>query len=285
MKNILQKAKDGGYAVGQFNITTAEQLRAVMEVAKKLNSPVIIGTSEAERDFIGQRQVVALVEAWRKETGLPILLNPDHTKSYERSKEALDLGYSSVHVDTSAMPFEDNIKTTKQVYEYAKNISSDIVVEGELGYLRGSSSLHTEKTQISEDDITKVDEAVEFVEKTGVDSLAIAIGNIHGIESSMENPPLYLDRLKEIHDAIPETCLVLHGGSGTPKEDIIKAIKLGVTKVNINTELRLAFTRGLRESLEDPKALKPYKVLAKSIEYTKKVIEEKIILLGSDNKA
>jgi len=281
---ILKKAKNGRYAVGQFNVSTDEQIKAIVEVAKGLKSPVIIGTSEGERKFIGLKQVVALVESWQKETNLPIILNADHCKSFESAEEAIGAGYLAVHFDGSGLSFEENIKITKQVVEYAKSKNPDILVEGELGYLRGKSEIH-EKVEIKPEDLTKPEQAKDFVEKTGIDSLAIAVGNIHGVEIDLGNPPLYLDRLKEIQEAVPNIFLVLHGGSGTPDEDIKKAIQLGVVKININTELRVAYKKELEETMEEhPEEIKPYKILAPAVEAMKRVIEEKIDLFGSRSK-
>jgi len=274
----------GKYAVGQFNVSTDEQIKAIVEIAKDLKSPVIIGTSESERKFIGTKQAVALIKSWQEKTGLPILLNADHCKTFEKIKEAVDAGYTAVHFDGSALPFEENVEITKQVVDYAKSKNPDILVEGEMGYLRGGSEVH-EKIEIKPEDLTKPEQAKEFVEKTKVNSLAIAIGNIHGVETNMENPPLYLDKLEKIQKAIPEIFLVLHGGSGTPEEDIKKAIQLGITKININTELRIAYSQALREFLEkNPEEIKPYKILVPAVEAVKEVIKKKIDLFGSKGK-
>jgi len=280
---IMKNAQEGKYALGQFNVTTDEQIKAIVEIANDLKSPIIIGTSESERKFIGVNQIVALIETWKKETGLPIILNADHCKNFESAKEVIDAGYSSVHFDGSEFSFEENIKITKDVVSYAKKINPEIIVEGEVGYLRGGSEVHKEKIVIKEEDLTKPEEAKEFVEKTGVDSLALAIGTVHGIEAEAEK--INLKRLKEIKKAIPETFLVLHGGSGTDDKDIEEAIKLGIVKININTELRVAYANALkREIAENPEEVKPYKILAPTLEETKKVVANKIEIFGSRNK-
>jgi len=282
---IFKKAKDGKYAIGQFNVSTDEQIKAIVEVAKDLNSSIIIGTSESEREFIGTKQANALVDIWQKETGLPIILNADHCKSFESAKEAVDIGYSGINIDASSLSFEENIKLTKQVVDYAKAKNPDIVVEGELGYLRGSSEIHKEKIEIKEEDLTDPEQAKEFVERTGIDSLAVVIGNTHGIEAGKE-PHLFLDRLKKIQKAVPDAFLVLHGGSKTPEEDIKQAIKLGIMKININTELRIAYSDALEKEIKaHPDEVKPYKILAPAVEETKKIVEEKIKLFGSGGKA
>lgn len=280
---ILKKAQKNKYAIGQFNISTDEQIRAVVEVAKDLKSPIIIGTSESEREFIGIEQVVALIKVWQKETNLPIILNADHCKTLESAKEVIDAGYSAVHFDGSSLSLEKNIEITKKVVEYTKSKNPDIIVEGEVGYLRGSSEVHKEKIEIKEEDLTKPEEAKDFVNKTKVDSLALAIGTVHGIEAEAEK--LYLNRLKEIQEAIPETFLVLHGGSGVSDEDIKEAIKLGIVKININTELRVAYSKGLEKEIkEHPEEVKPYKILAPAVEAVKKAVEEKIKVFGSKGK-
>lgn len=282
---ILKKAQMGKYAIGQFNVSTGEQLRAIIEVARDLKSPIIVGTSESERKFIGIKQIVALVKTWQKEAGLPIVLNADHCKTFESVKEAIDIGYSAVHFDGSELDFEENIKITKQVVEYAKDKNPDILVEGELGYLRGGSEIH-EKIEIKENELTRPEQTKEFVEKTRVDSLAIAIGNVHGIEIDAKNPHLRLNRLEKIQKVVPGIFLVLHGGSGTPEEDIKKAIQLGIVKININTELRIAYSQAMRGFLEkNPKEIKPYKILAPSTDAVKEVVEKKIKLFNSRDKS
>jgi fructose-bisphosphate aldolase class II len=281
---ILASARKGKYAIGQFNISTDEQIKAIVETAKDLNSPVIIATSESERKFIGAKQAVALAESWKKETGLPIILNADHCKSFESAKEAIDAGYDMVQFDGSSLPFEENVKTTKQVLKYAKSKNPEIIVEAELGYLRGGSEIHKEKIEIKEEDLTKPEEAKKFVAETSIDALAVVIGNLHGIQA--ESKKLFLSRLKEIQKAVPNTLLVLHGGSDTQEKDIKKAIKLGIVKININTELRVAYSDALEKEIkEHPDEVKPYKILAPAIEETKKVVEKKIELFGSRRKA
>lgn len=282
---IMEKAHLNKYALGQFNVSTDEQITAVIEVAKNLKSPVIIGTSEKERDFIGVEQVVALVETWRKETGLPIILNADHCKDFVSAKEVIDAGYDSVHFDGSEMDFEENIEITKKVLEYAKSVNPSMVVEGELGYLPGGSSLHAEmKVRLS--DLTQPEEAKEFVARTKVNSLAVAVGNIHGMRANADDPHLLLNRLEEIRKIVPNVFLVLHGGSGTPREDLKKSIELGVVKININTEIRVAYRNALQKFLEENlNEVKPYKILSPAMEAVKKVVEDKIKLFGSQGRA
>ncbi|HOZ16604.1 MAG TPA: class II fructose-bisphosphate aldolase [Candidatus Portnoybacteria bacterium] len=282
---IFEKAQIHSYGIGQFNISTDEQIIAAVEAAKELNSPIIIGTSEGEREFIGIEQVVALIKTWKEKTGLPIILHADHCKTFESVKEVVDAGYDSVHFDGSKLPFEENVRITKRVIEYAKSINPNIMVEGEIGYLPGGSDIHGEVT-IKPSDLTQPEEAKKFVQETEVDSLAIAIGNIHGMKENCDDSHLYLDRLEDIKRAVPGTLLVLHGGSGTPKDDIEKAIKLGIVKININTEIRLAYRNALKGYLEEYLSeVKTYKILEPAMEAVKIVVKDKIKLFGSDGKA
>ena len=278
-KEFLKKARDGHYAIGQFNISNLETLKAILGAARNLKSPVIIGTSEGEREFIGRRQIVKLIEAYQEELQIPIILNADHTKSFEEIKKVVDAGYSAVHFDGSELSFEENIKITKEVMEYAKSRDENILVEGELGYLRGGSNIH-ETVEIKAEDMTKSDEATEFVKATGIDSLAVIIGNVHGIVKG-GNPKLDLERLKKIKEAAGKVFLVLHGGSGIAEKDIQEAIKIGIVKININTELRVAYTSALRNFLsEKPEETTPYKIFPDVISVIQKITEDKMKLFG-----
>jgi len=282
MLEIFQKAKENKYAIGAFNASNLEQLKAVIQAAQNLKSPVIISTSQGESRFIGKKQIRALIDVYKKETNLPIFLHLDHGKSFEVVQEAIEAGYDSVHFDGSELSFEENVEITKKAVDLAreKGIKN---IEGELGYLRGGSNIH-EAIEIKPEDLTDPKQALEFVEKTGVNSLAIAIGNIHGVFKSLQNPSLFLDRLEEINKTIGSKAgLTLHGGSGTSEQDIKKAIELGIVKVNVNTELRIAYTEALRKSLQDnPDQTTPYKIMPSVVEAVQKVVEEKIKLLGSD---
>lgn len=274
--NILKTAQDKKYAVGAFNVSGMEQIKAIVSAAQKLNSPVIISTSEGESAFAGLKQIRAVVSVWQKETGLPLVLHLDHGKSLAKIKEAIEAGYDSVQFDGTTLSFEENIEETKKIVELAH--SQNVVVEGELGFLPGSSTLH-EEIEIKEEDLTKVEEAVKFVQETQVDSLAVIIGNTHGMAA--QEPRLFLDRLAAIKEKV-NLPLVLHGGSGIVSEDIRQAIELGICKINVNTELRLAFTQGLRKFIEEnPKETTPYKIMPAVIEAVQKVVEEKIKLFGS----
>ena len=288
---ILKSAQLNHYAIGAFNACNLELIKAIVTSAYKLKSFVIIATSEKESEFIGMKKIRKIIDVWQEELNIPIILHLDHGHSLEKIKQAINSGYDSVHFDGSNLDFKDNIKMTKKVVDYVKRKNPKIIVEGELGYLRGSSKLHS-KIEIKEEDLTDPDQALEFIEKTGVDSLAVAIGNIHGIikksnSSSLEykNPHLYLSRLKQIKEKVKnKVFLVLHGGSGTPESDIKKSIDLGIVKVNINTELRVAFSNTLRKVLKEKKnEIVPYKIMPDVIEAVEKVVTKKIKLFGSVN--
>lgn len=282
---ILKAAQLGQYAVGQFNVSNLEQIRTVCEVAAALRSPIIWGTSEGERKFIGLRQIAAVARSWQEETGLPIILNADHSKSFETAKAAFDAGYTGIHFDGSELPYEENLKITKQVVEYVKSKNPEAVVEGELGRVLGGSQVHSQAIELKESDFTDPELAAEFVKETGVDSLAISYGNIHGVfGKGLEGAEkLDIERLKVIRAKVG-TLLVLHGGSGISGEEIRESIKKGIAKVNINTELRVAYITTLRQVLNQSEETTPYKIWPPVIEAVKKVVEEKIKLFGSDGK-
>lgn len=279
--SILQQATKEGWATGHFNASELDQMRSIVEACKEVGAPAIIGTSEGERKHLGISEAVAIRDAFRRDFGIPIFLNADHTKSVEAAKEAIDAGYDSVHIDLSALPFEKNMSGTRESVEYARAKNLLISLEGELGYLRGESKIQKEKIEISPEDYTKPEEAREFVEKTGVDRLAIVVGNIHGI--SLDEPDLDIERICAIRKVIPqEVALVLHAGSGIPDEQIKAAIKAGIANIHINTELRVAYTDALKKSLaEDLDEVAMYKLDAAAIEAIKKLVKEKLELFGS----
>ena len=284
MLDIFKKAKENKYAVGAFNVSNLEQIKAIVLAAQNLKSPVLICTSQGESEFIGKKQIRALINVYKEETGLPLILHMDHGKTFEIVEEAIEAGYDSVHFDGSGLSFEENIKVTSQIVEFAKEKGIKNV-EGELGYLRGGSTIQ-DAVEIKKEDLTDPNQVQEFIEQTGIDSLAIAIGNIHGVFKSDKNPHLFLDRLEEINKAVSDNVgLVLHGGSGTPEEDIKKAVQLGVVKVNVNTELRMAYVNTLKNVLKNNlNEVAPYKLMSSVIEIVQKIVEDKIRLFGSDNK-
>ncbi len=284
IKDYLKRTISEKWALGHFNFSEDDALRAIVQAAFNLKAPIFVGTSEGESRHVGLKEAVYLVKAFREEFSIPIFLNADHTKSFENVVAAVDAGYDAILADFSALPFEENIKLTKQSVEYAKSKNPDIIVEGELGYVRGESKLQKEIIKIKPEDLTKPEEAGQFVKETGVDMLAPAVGNIHGIAANA--PKLDFKRIADIKKAVGNKIyLVLHGGSGMSESDFKNAIDAGISMIHINTEIRVAFTKTLRKTLEEmPEETTPYKILTPSIEAMKKVIEEKLKIFGSVNK-
>jgi ketose-bisphosphate aldolase len=270
LKYFFKKAEKEKWAIGQFNFSTLEQLKGILEAGKKLNSPLILGTSQKESQFIGLEQAVMLIKFWRKKINLPIFLNLDHSKSLSYAKEAIKLGYDAVLFDGSELPINQNIKITQKLVKYAHK--KNVIIEGEIDVVGGS--------------FTDPKLARNFIEKTKIDSFAINIGTSHGMKELEKNyQGIDFQRLKEIKKQVGNTYLVLHGGSGVIEKEIKMAIKLGIVKININTELRMAYTNTLREELKkDSKEMIPYKYMPKAIEAVQNIVEEKIKLFGSVNK-
>src|SRR4030042_3742590 len=258
-------------------------MRAIFEAAKNLKSPIIIGTSEGESNYLGLCQTAALVGVFRAESGVPAALNLDHGKSFDYIKKAIVAGYDMVHFDGSKLSLEENIEITKKVTDFAHK--KNILVEGEVGSIEGASEILEEETEISEEELTSVDEAERFVLSTGVDSLAVSVGTFHGMLAHKENPHINLQRLTALKDRLGDRVfLVLHGGSGTPEDDIRIAIEKGIVKININTELRLAFTSALKKILnEDETEVAPYKYMPKVVNAVLDIAEAKIKLFNSVN--
>ncbi|MDP2676342.1 MAG: class II fructose-bisphosphate aldolase [bacterium] len=284
LDGYLKKAVEEKWAVPHLNIATFEQLKAMVEAAKRLRSPLHIGTSTGESGHMGLRQSVALAHSFYEESGVPIFLNADHFHSVEEAKTAIDAGYDSIGIDLSAKSYEENIEGTKEIVRYAKAKNPHISVEGELGYLRGSSTIQHEVIDIRPEDMTDPTQAQEFVKETGVHRFAPAIGNIHGIAAN--KPNLDFSRIEAIRALIPDdVALVLHGGSGISDADVKKAIQSGMNNVHINTEIRVAYTQALRAFLqENPNETTPYKIFPSVLEAIEKKVEEKIKLFGSENK-
>ena len=285
IKDYLKRTTEEKWALGHFNFSEDEALRAIVESAAEFKTPIFVGTSEGERKHLGLKQAVNLVKAFREEFNIPIFLNADHTKTFGGVVAAVDAGYDAILADFSALPFEENIKLTKQSVEYAKSKNPDIIVEGELGYIKGESKIQKEIIQIKAEDLTKPEEASQFVRVTGVDMLAPAVGNIHGI---VTNSPESIDIsiIANIKKAVGnDIFLVLHGGSGLSESDFKNSIDNGISMIHINTEIRVAFTEALKETiLKMPEETTPYKILTPSIEAMKKVVEEKLKIFDSINK-
>ena len=282
LNKILYQATKEHWSTGHFNASELDQMRAIVEACAELRSPAIIGTSEGEGKHLGHAEAVALRDVFRKKYNIPIFLNADHHKSVESAKRDIDAGYDSVHIDLSALPFEENIRGTREIINY-RGLTS-INIEGELGYLRGESKIQREKIELSPEDYTDPRQAKEFVEKTGVDRLAIAVGNIHGI--SLDEPALDIERIRAIRSLLPgDVALVLHAGSGIPDDQIKAAIAAGIANIHINTDLRAAYTDALKKSLAgNTGEVAMYKLDASAIEAMKKIVKEKLILFGSASR-
>ncbi|OGL85789.1 hypothetical protein A3I40_02410 [Candidatus Uhrbacteria bacterium RIFCSPLOWO2_02_FULL_48_12] len=281
LKEILSQALAGRWAVPHFNISDMAMLKGLIEAAAETRAPIMIGTSEGESDFLGRRAAMALVKAIRKELGLSIFINADHCHSMATAKAAIDAGYDSVHIDLSKLPLEENIAATKEVVGYALAKSPMISVEGEVGYLvTDSSQVYKQAITVPKESLAKVEEAVRFVEETAVDRLAPAVGTLHGIAANVPN--IDIERVHAISKALRKTILVLHGGSGALDEQIKKAIAAGIANVHFSTDIRLAYTAALRQSLaEHPDETTPYKLLAPVVLAVKTKAMEKIKLLGA----
>lgn len=284
LKEYVKEAQEKKVAIGHFNISNSDGLWAVFRAAQKLDVPVIIGVSEGERDFIGVKQVSAMVKSIREEFNYPIFLNADHTYSFERVKEVIDAGFDSVIFDGANISFEENIKIAKQCVEYAKACSREVLIEGELGFIGQSSKILDEIPDgvlLDDKSLTDPQKALEFVEKTGVDMLAPAVGNMHGMLRGGVDPKLNIERVKNIADTV-KIPLVLHGGSGNSEDDFKLAIENGVAIVHINTELRIAYKQGIIKSLqENPDEVSPYKFLKPAVLAMQEVVEKKLRIFNN----
>lgn len=271
LRNHLNKAREEGYALGQFNFCTLEQLQGIMLASKELSAPLICGTSGGEVDFIGVKEAASLVSLMRERMDIPVFLNLDHGRDINLIKEAIDCGYDGVHFDGSHLPFEENLKLTKEVVAYAKD--RGVVVEGEVGKVSGKSVLHNSKIEPST--LTSMEKIVRFVGETGVDSIALDVGTAHGIYS--EAPSIEFERIDEA--AKTGSFIVLHGGSGVEEEDIKESIRRGVVKININTELRIIWRDSLYKKMsENLEEVVPYNILPTAREATKERVKTLINL-------
>ncbi|WP_282919563.1 class II fructose-1,6-bisphosphate aldolase [Ignavigranum ruoffiae] len=276
---MLRKAKEGQYAVGQFNINNLEWTQAVLQAAQENNSPIILGVSEGAGKYMGGPKVVAAMVNALMETmdiTVPVALHLDHGSSFESCKVAIDAGYTSVMIDGSHHPIDENIEMTKQVVDYAhqRNVS----VEGEVGTVGGQ-----EDGVIGGIKYADLDECVRMVKEAGIDSLAAALGSVHGTYDG--EPVLGFKEMEEISQAT-DTPLVLHGGSGIPEHQVKKAIELGHAKINVNTELQQQWTKAVREKLNsDAKVYDPRKIIAPGKEAIVKTTKETMDMFGSSQKA
>lgn len=272
---MIKKAQEGKYAVPAFNAENLEMVQAIIAAAEEANSPVMIQTTPPTAKYLTLEAMVAMTGALAKKAKVPVALHLDHCSNFDDVMKALRAGYTSVMIDGSKLPFEENIALTKRVVEAAKPM--DVTVEAELGTVGGK-----------EDNVsagiayTDVDEAVTFVQKTGVDIFAVAIGTAHGFYKG--EPKLDFDRLSAIRERIG-TPLVLHGGSGVPDEKVKETIRRGMCKVNFATELRAAATKAVRGALTDEAIIDPKKFMGPARDAVKALCLEKIEVCGSANKA
>lgn len=315
-KEMFQKAYNGGYAIGAFNVNNMEIVQGITEAAKEVNAPLILQVSKGARAYANHTYLVKLVEAAIIETGLPICLHLDHGDSFETCKSCIDGGFTSVMIDASSKPFAENIEITKKVVEYAHD--HGVVVEAELGALAGVE----DEVQVSAEDshYTRPEEVEEFVAKTGCDSLAIAIGTSHGAykftaaqctrneKGELVPPPLRFDILDEVVKRLPGFPIVLHGSSsvpqefvkmvnenggkmpdavGIPEEQLRQAARGAVCKINIDSDLRLAMTGTIRKFFnEHPDKFDPREYLKPARAAIKELVKHKLInVLGCDGKA
>lgn len=283
LQQILGEADRLKVAVGHFNVSDLVALKAVCLAAQEVNVPVLVGVSEGERAFIGVHEIATLVRGIREGTGLPVYLNADHTHSIEKAREAAQAGFDMIVFDGSALPFEENVAQTRQAVAETKAISPSILVEGEVGYIGSSSSIHDSVPE-GLSPMTTPEQADEFVRRTGVDVLAPAVGTMHGMLKSMVDGKAskHVDapRIAAIKRATQRP-LTLHGGSGASDRDFLDAIDAGITIVHINTELRVAWRRGMESALaRKPDEVVPYKILADAVESVKQVVRSRLRLFN-----
>ena len=287
LRSVLEQAQQMRVAVGHFNVADLVLLKAVFVSAQELKVPVLVGVSEGEREFMGVPQISVLVRSLREEFDFPIFLNADHTHSLVKAVEAAKAGFDAVVFDLSALPFEQNVRQTKEAVEALKAINPSILVEGEIGDIGTGSEIHTEAPDLSKS-LTTPEEARQFVESTGVDILAPAVGNRHGMLKSMvqgeARKHLDIERIAQIKKAA-RILLTLHGGSGTDDNDLRIAIAAGINIVHINTELRVAWRRGLESGLaKQPDEVAPYKILPTAVDSVKQVVLSRLKLFNSEQK-
>ena len=274
---VLKKAQAEHYGVGLFNTTDTDMLEAAIAAAEELNSPIIIGTAEVLLPSGELKLIAPSIIAAAKRAKVPVVVHYDHGLTFDRCMEALKLGFTSIMFDGSAGDPEKNITDTREIAKIAHSFGA--TVEGEIGHVGEASTGDNAVT----DSFTTPEEALEFIEKTGVDALAIAIGTAHGVYKGI--PKLDLDRLSEIREVV-SIPLVLHGTSGVPDETVKECVNRGICKVNYATDLRIAFTEGVKEVLsEKPDTIDPKKYIAAGREKVKAYVMSKMIVCGSNGRA
>jgi fructose-bisphosphate aldolase class II len=288
LRETLTEANANHTAVGHFNISELGTLRGIVSAVRELSQeqgkqiPILIGVSEGEREFIGVKAVGALIHAIREEYDHPIYLNADHTHSLDKVKAAAEAGFDEILFDGSALSFEENIKKTKEAVAIVRGIHPEIVVEGEIGFIGASSEIIETKPELV---LSTAEEAIRFMNETGVDVLAPAVGNMHGLLKEMVtgNAQKHLDigRIQEIKAAIGGKWMTLHGGSDTADDNFTAAIAAGMTIVHVSSELRLAWRHGVEQGLMQQNEIAPYKIMAPSVTNVSKVVLGRLKLFNS----
>lgn len=282
-RHLFERASREGWAIGAFNAANMETVQAIIMAAAKLEAPVIIESSPGETAYAGPRALRSLVDVYAEQHGVTAFLNLDHAVTLAEVTEGIAADYDLVHFDGGKLEIGENIETTQTIVNNHKQ--TDQMVEAELEHIAGSSADHRGKspTSLAKEIIySDVERIEDFVAKTNVDTVAVSIGNVHGLYS--KPPELDFDRLKDIHDTV-KVFLSLHGGSGIRDRDVKAAIERGITKVNVNSELRVAFRESLEKALKDSDETAIYKLMPPVIEAMQKVVEKKIKLFGSAGKA
>jgi fructose-bisphosphate aldolase, class II len=286
LHEALKHAETEGVAIGHFNVSDWVTLKAVFESASDRNVPVIVGVSERERQFLGVRQIAAMVTSLREEYDFPIFLNADHSHSLASAMEAAKAGFDSIVFDASALPLEENIRQTRTAVDTIKAIRPEILVEGEIGDIGSGSEIHGTARDLR---LTTSVEARQFVEETKIDILAPAVGNMHGMLMRMvtgdTKKRLDIERIRTIKEQT-RVFMTLHGASGTDDGDLRSAIAAGITVVHINTEVRIAWRHGLDSALStQPNEIVPYKILPQVIDSVKERVAARLALFSSGRLA
>jgi len=280
LRDVLTRLETEGAALGHFNVADHVLLKAVVAAAAETKLPVFVGASEGEREFFGARQLAALVKSVREESDVPVFLNADHTHSLAKAMEAANAGFDAVGVDFSALPFDQNVARTKETVQAIKAVNPAILAEGEIGNIGTGSEIH--ETAQGDHRLSTPEEARQFVQATGIDILAPAVGNMHGMLKSMvqgkTKKHLDVERIAQIKQTAG-VFLTLHGGSGTEDEHFRKAIAAGINIIHINTELRVAWRESLGESLaRDSNEVVPYKILRPVVDSVRQVVSSRLRL-------
>ncbi len=287
LRDVLHDADSRHVAVGHFNISEFAALNAAFAAARSLDLPLLIGVSEGERAFIGVRTAAAIIKSMREEYDYPIFLNADHTHSLEKAVEAAKAGFDEIIFDNSSLPLEENIKNTKEAVAAIRAIDPHIVIEGEIGYIgMNSEVMDAAPTGIA---LSTPEDAVRFCTETGVDVLAPAVGNMHGLLKTMvagtAHKEIDIARIGAIKEAIVAQTgtawMTLHGGSGTEDKLFTEAARAGMTIIHVSSELRLAWRRGVEQGLKDkPDEIAPYKILPPAVEGIQKIVTDRLRLFN-----